>query len=939
MAKVINLDLGGDIIQEAADFICENFSAKQKNFSRVACVFGGRRPALFLRRAIGGKLKSGFVPPQVFSMDDFVDHLSGTKNNRFAGLDAAYFIYRYAKENLPFVMRGSDNFAAFLPWAEEIISFIEQLDLEYVHDAQLINVEKSAEIGYEVPHGINDLLRNIVDLRRNLHEHCEKLRSFSRGMRYRRAADIAAEQAYADFDAVIFCGFYYLHKSEQKIIKGVCAKDKAVLIFQGNPLEWGVLADNLKVLEIDVVSGAAKKFDPNFSIYEAFDMHSQAVAAKEILSADKKNENTVVVLPRTEMLLPFLSQAAPFLGDFNVSLGYPLKRSAFYGLFELLFKAQETRRENNYYARDYLNLLSHPLVKNLSLAGDAAVTRVLVHRLEALFSGAEKSSLGGRLFTDCETVENEAAVYGPVKEDLAAMGIEANLDDLRWLLKELHFLFFKNWQEVKAFGQFAERFGQLLDILVDKSAAWKFPFNVKVVRRLFEIKDEFANVTFADEEFSSLEIWEILRRALGGALVSFSGSPLRGVQVLGLFETRSLKFKNVVVMDLNESVLPRLKVHEPLIPREAMLSLGLNRLEKEEEIQRYHFMRLLAGADKVHLIYEASPAKEKSRFIEELLWRRQKESVSLDTVAAQRIVFPLTIGRKGCDVEKTPAMVEFMQNCSYSSSRVNSYLNCPLEFYYHYVLGLKERDDLLEDVDAAHIGTFIHEFLEDVFKPFVGKVPVIDKRFRTVFFKKLDEKFENELVQRMRSESFLLKKIIITRLEKFLDNEAKRPVKRIISLEAERWEKVTLRGNKFSFVYKTDRVDELVDGSILVLDYKTGGSHLAPKKLKELRLMEMDRESIAANIRSFQLPLYYAFTGRAYPGVAVNAELYNIRKLERIPFITPDESADADEIVKICFTALEYLFGEMLDVNVPFVKTSDSRRCEVCAFKVMCTGA
>jgi len=939
MAKAINLDLGSDIIQEAADYICENFASKQKNFSRVACVFGGRRPALFLRRAIGAKLKSGFVPPQIFSMDDFVDYLTKAKNSRFSGLDAAYFVYNYAKEHLPLVTRGSDDFAAFLPWANEIISFIEQLDLECVHDSQLVNIEKSAEIGYEVPKSVNDLLRNIVELRRNLHEHFEAERSFSRGMRYQRAGEIVTEHTCDDFDVIIFCGFYYLHKSEQKIIKALCAKNKALLIFQGEPSKWSVLAENVKVLNLDFNPAPGKKFDPDFTAYEAFDMHSQVAAAKEVLSVNPKNESTVVVLPRSEMLLPFLSQAAPHLGDFNVSLGYPLKRSAFYGLLELLFKAQETRREDDYYVRDYLNLLGHPLVKNLSLSGDGAVTRVLVHRLEALFSGNEKSSLGGRLFAGCNTIEAEEAIYMPVKETLASMGIEAHLDDLQWLLKELHALFFKNWQEVKTFGQFAERFGQLLDILVNKSAAWKFPFNVKVARRLYEVKSDLEGVAFANEEFSSLQIWEILRRVLSDSLVSFSGSPLRGVQVLGLFETRSLGFENVVVMDLNESVLPRLKIHEPLIPREAMLALGLNRLEKEEEIQRYHFMRLLAGAKKSHLIYELSPSKEKSRFIEELLWLRQKEEKSLEAVPAKKVIFPLTMGSKACNIEKTLAMVDFLKSSTYSASRVNSYLNCPLEFYYRYVLGLDERESLLEDIEATHIGTFIHELLEDAFKPFLGKVPVIDKRFRALFFKNLDEKFEREIVQRMRSESFLLKKIIVTRMEKFLDHEAKRPIKRIISLEEERFEKLTLGSNKFSFVYTTDRVDELVDGAILVLDYKTGSSSLAPKKLKELSLMEMDRESMVANIRSFQLPLYYFFTQRAYPGLKVNAELYNIRTLDYTPFIAQADDGSADQIMEICLAALERLFDEMFDIHMPFVKTSESRRCEICAFKAMCTGA
>ena len=85
--------------------------------------------------------------------------------------------------------------------------------------------------------------------------------------------------------------------------------------------------------------------------------------------------------------------------------------------------------------------------------------------------------------------------------------------------------------------------------------------------------------------------------------MAFSGSPLKGLQILGLLETRSLSFDNVIVMDVNEGTLPKLRVYEPFIPREVMVNLKLNRLEQEEEIQRYQLMRLISSAQKVHLVY------------------------------------------------------------------------------------------------------------------------------------------------------------------------------------------------------------------------------------------------------------------------------------------------------------------------------------------------
>ena len=109
-------------------------------------------------------------------------------------------------------------------------------------------------------------------------------------------------------------------------------------------------------------------------------------------------------------------------------------------------------------------------------------------------------------------------------------------------------------------------------------------------------------------------MFRIFMNKLDHKPIAFSASPLKGLQILGLLETRSLNFENVLILDVNENSLPKLKIYEPLVPREVMISLGLNRLEKEEEIQRYQFKRLLSGARKVYLIYEESSKKEKAGF-------------------------------------------------------------------------------------------------------------------------------------------------------------------------------------------------------------------------------------------------------------------------------------------------------------------------------------
>jgi ATP-dependent helicase/DNAse subunit B len=367
-----------------------------------------------------------------------------------------------------------------------------------------------------------------------------------------------------------------------------------------------------------------------------------------------------------------------------------------------------------------------------------------------------------------------------------------------------------------------------------------------------------------------------------------------------------------------------------------MLSLGLNRLEKEEEIQRYQFRRLISAANNVHLVYEENQEKEKNRFIEEIIWGKQKEQKKLEVIEVPKASYLLKVSGRARCIKKSKEIVKYLRTQTYSASRINTYVRCPMEFYYHYVLGLKEKEDLLQDPHAASIGTFIHELLEVTFASFLNRKPVLDDSFKRYFFKTMDEKFDVEIAQRMKSDALLIKKIITDRLQKFLENETKRAVRRLICVEQTRRGVILLNGNQIEFEYTVDRIDELEDGSLLVIDYKTGTSNLIPKRCSYLERMEMTRESIKNDIKSFQLPLYYYFVSQSFPESDVNAELYNIRTLQRNPFIAEKEAIHKDKIVKLCIGALESIFEELFNCDIPF-EADRGDRCRFCPFTGLCT--
>lgn len=931
-------DLGENVIERLADYIISCKKDSSLDFSRTACVFGGRRPGLFLRKSLAARLGKSFYPPCVFTIDDFMERVinSQVPVKKIGELEAAYRIYKIVQSKVPYILKSRDSFSQFMPWAQEINSFIEQLDLEDISDEHLLNIEKSANIGYDVPQSVNKLLSNVVTVRENYHKLLAEKNLFSRGSIYLAASEKIKEKKFDDFDRVIFCNFFYLHKTELNVFKEMHGSGKGVFIFQGDSDGWSVLLRCAKEMNISIKPEIKNNQGYNLSLYQGFDMHSQVCLVREIVEKIKDKEKTLVLLPRPESLIPVLTEVSSKLEEFNVSMGYPVKRSPIYVLFDALFAAQENKKEDKYYVRDYLNLLRHPLVKNLKISEDYAITRVMVHKIEELIRGDEKSQIGGSLFLSLKEIEAEEKIYTLSVDTLANMGIDIEAQKCRDILKQLNDLFFRTWEDIDSFSAFSANLGNLLKLLSEKSMVGKFAFNLKVIEKIQFIESQMNELSFSGEKFKPIEIWEVFRNRLESEAVSFTGSPLRGLQILGLFETRSLNFENVVVMDVNETILPKLKINEPLIPREVMITLGLNRLEKEEEIQRYQFSSLISAAKNVHLIYEKNQEKEKSRFIEELLWKMQKEKETLEVVSIPRAAFNISISIDEPSAVKTKEMVEYLKNCKYSASRLNSYLNCPLQFYYQYVLGLSKQDDLLDEPQASHIGTFIHELLENTFMKFKGTKPVIDGDFRKYFNACMDKKFEEELKPRMKSDSFLLKKIIEKRLAQFLDREVERDVEKIICLEERREDSIEINKRLINFVYTVDRIDEFNDSSVTIIDYKTGGSDVTPKRFNALKAMEMDVESIRENIKSFQLPLYYHFVSKEFRDRIVNAQIYNLRTLETKAFISEDEVKESSAIMKVCFDALGVIFSEIFNPDIPFAPNKEERRCEFCSFRALC---
>ncbi len=922
--NVITFPFTEGFIDHFADYLAANYVTEDRDMSKLAIVFGGKRPALFLRRALAKCIGQGFIAPRIFTIDDFIAYTirqsqSFTKAN---DLDQAYVIYDLARTYCPDILKGRANFAAFLPWAQEILRFIDQLDLEDVDNNRLAALKENAAIGYGVPDEINGLLRHIITIRTKYHAHMRETKMYSRGFKYFTAARMINDFDMIGIEHIIFANFFYFNRSEEAVVKNLFDREMATFVFQGDARRWPVLARTAKRFQIDISEGDEPKpttFD--LKLYKGFDAHSQIGLVRGVLGTIKEHEKTVIVLPNPDHIVPLLSEVASIAKDFNISMGYPLKRSSLYALIQMVFRAQLSFDNGRYYAKDYLKVLRHPFVKNLNLTGDPQLTRILVHKIEEILTGMEPSGISGSLFIRLEDVENCAEVFDLTKTMLKRLNIKASENEIRDVLKNIHEHFLKAWEKVNNFASFVNQLQSVLDLIIDKSAMYHYPLNLNIADKIAYMLDELNGASFGGEAFDKEEMFRIFESKMDSEIVAFSGSPLKGLQLLGLFETRSLNFDHVIVLDVNEGVLPHLNLYEPLIPREVMISLGLDRMELEEEIQRYQFMRLISSAKNVHLIYQESKDKERSRFIEELIWAEEKKHNKTDILKPQEAVFQVNIGAGRKEVKKTRQVVEFLKNHRYSPSSINTYLRNPMDFYTNYVLGLREKEDLLDEPDAAQVGTFAHAVLEEQFKHFLNSKPVIDDQFIQGFFQYFEYRFEQTFAKSMKSDAFLLKSVLQERFKFFLEHERESEDRRVKAvLFVEKWfeDQIKLQNGTYRFGYIVDRIDRMEDGTIMIIDYKTGSSDIAPQSAERVANLELSREAIRDHIKSFQLPLYLYTLSNQYPAEPINAALYNLRTLKMTKFLK-SPTTDAGSVLQPYLGALDFIMAEITDLDIPFI--------------------
>ena len=910
-------------LDKIATVLIKDYSQKLTN---TIVVLPNKRAKIFLVEALKKQVSTNILSPEIINIEEFIQEIAGIRV-----IDPIELLFEFYEVYLSVTEKSNQqSFELFANWAKTLLQDFNEID-RYLLDpshvlSYLKDIEDIKKWGIEVENK-TPLLEKYIDFWKLLPNYYQSLYNhlLNKGIGYQGLIYREAVNNLNHFSnslkgkQFVFAGFNALNAAEERIIQHLIAVDQAAIYwdvdqtflndpfhdaglfvrnfksnwkhYKSNPFEWIVddfsQSKNIQVIGTPKTIGQAKITG---SIIE------KIITDNPNTSLDK----VAVVLGEENLLVPLLYSLPSTVGALNITMGYSSKNNPAQILISKLFKMHTnalSRNANSYvfYYKDILDILTHPLVKSF------AKTSVLIN----IINQNNYTFMSHRKLMELNSNPSTLFLLLFQKWESGSMAV---LETISSLLQTIKMNLSNDNEEEKITKAF--------------------------VYAIFKIINKLVNYYSQHSHIDKIEtLYAIYKQVIDLAEVSFEGEPLNGLQIMGVLESRVLDFETVIVTSMNEGKFPAGKSMNSFIPYDVKRELGLPTFKEKDAIYTYHFYHLLQRAKNIYLLYntesEGLDAGEKSRFITQL--EVEKQDKHLFTHEIYNAVLPET-AYKPIVVPKSEAVMLRLKEIAekgFSPTALTSYIRNPIDFYFQKILRISEVEEVEENIALNTFGTIIHETLEALYTPFIGKFlsesdivscfKLLDaevlKQFKLVYKEGEIKKGRNLLAFEVakRNVSNFLK----VELECIKNGEA------IKILHLEKACERNLEHPSLPFTIKiagkVDRIEER-NGIIRIIDYKTGKVEKANVVLKSWRGLTEDIK----NDKIIQVLAYAFMFEKEVSGKAIEAGIISFKNLKSgfLPFTFKEDKVETTVIDKdVLSNYLEQmvlLLKEILDETKDF---------------------
>lgn len=641
--------------------------------------------------------------------------------------------------------------------------------------------------------------------------------------------------------------------------------------------------------------------------------------------------------------------------SYNITLGYPLQQTPFYSLLQHLINLQgigHPKHSNNYRLHYVLMALRHPY------------TRYISQNYSKLLSALDeqKQFYPTRQFLSMDGDEGLSLLFKDLGE--TATENEYNLRLIQYLLEIL-----------KTIGVNSK---EQDDPLFQESLFRTYT----LLNRLQEL------IQTGDLAVDCITLERLMQQLIQSTSIPFHGEPAEGIQVMGVLETRNLDFEHILVLSCNEGKLPKGVNDASFIPYSLRKAYGLTTVDNKVAIYAYYFHSLLQRSRDITLCYnnatEDGQSGEMSRFMLQLLVESHHDIKRLSLVAGQSTIRPTYDSIE----KKQNTFIQLKNLKMLTPTFLNTYLRCEKQFYYKYVEGLIEPDEIDEDeVDNKVFGNIFHRAAELFYQGLAsnnalttdnkGKLKltrpiVITKeqleqalKDESLVYRLVDQAFREELFKvsaagyrpKYNGLQLINKEVIARYIRQLITIDMRQAPFTILGLElvVKTGIEVETSIGKLSLTIGgfIDRLDAVAANGnangknlaerIRVIDYKTGRiSTTHPRALDEVFNPSMLNKHTDYYLQSMLYSIIVKHNKDLNPGQEpVSPGLL---------FIQNAGAEDYDPTLKMgkelinsidvyeeeFMKQLKVLIANIFDKDQPFRPTDDKHRCEYCPYAALC---
>ena len=765
---------------------------------------------------------------------------------------------------------------------------------------------------------------------------------------------------------IIFAGFNALITTEERIINTLIKNGKAEILFDYDSYylddlnnEAGFFARCYQTKHPDwLKNGISDNLRSEKMAIHIISASGNALQAKALQAKlqENHNEGQAVVLADESLLIPVLNGIPETYSGFNVSMVYPWSKTP----VNQLIKEYFTLRRRNRIKRQITENGTERMAEGWYIWPVFHLMDLEIWKI--VFPKEEISAFNRWKY---EAINNGKFIFED--KDIEQLTQTPNIQAfLRIILSKQD-----GNSPAAVIASVRLILAFLSDIIQAKSSQNETIFLLNQVSEIGKIVSRLQQIIERNSKYiNELQSLETLFRLLSsGASLRLNSSGTKGLQIMGLLETRNLDFRQLHVLSVNEGILPPDKSQGSFIPHFIRYACGLPSYAESQAVVAYHFYRLLQNGEDIYLYYNnlgETSGGEASRFILQIKHELAKNANITITEEMFSSITQASIEVKALSAQKTNALERLhylIEEKGISPSALSTYINCPLKYYLRYIAQIED-NSIEEDTGVNVIGTIIHDTLEFLFADYLpkdGKTQIIDKE---LFDKVIKPQWEQKLTQSIAKNlpnglpdvgfNYLNRVTIEQQLKNYLNytsKHLKNNTLTILETEGELRAKLQTAHGDCLFYGRTDRIDQC-NGLIRVIDYKTG--HVDSSDLKvPVRHHSKSNLDYLKQIpeKALQLLLYKYLYLKENPIISpeqVTAAIHGLKYANAIEFslakATPTKSdSDADTaflkdatFIRDMEAMLEAVTSEMLDTGIPFEQAKDDKKCGFCEFRLIC---